>query len=101
MERKLRLKKKKISLKATACSTGSFLFDELQEFGDYCFSRLMVFPLTDVTVESKWHLAVHARQLFLEDFADVVASAFQGWREKTVGDAEHLRMQIKILYLRC
>lgn len=45
-------------------------------------------------------LAVHAWNLFLKVSADVGAPAFQGGREKAVGDTKHLWMQVKVLHLR-
>lgn len=42
---------------------------------------------------------VHAGQLLLKHSADVGPSAFQGGREKAVGHAERLWMQIKIFHL--
>lgn len=43
---------------------------------------------------------VHVWYLFLKDSADVDASTFKCGGEKTVGDAEALCVQVKVLYLK-
>lgn len=105
MERNLRKEEKESLLKQQHAQQVGFSCKHYRNLGTIFLppKLSLCFPFMDVGVwcfESKWRLAVHAWQLFLEDLADVVASAFQGRREKAVGDAEHLWMQIKILYLR-
>lgn len=42
---------------------------------------------------------VHACYLFLEELADVNPSTLQRRGEEAVGDAEHLRVKVKVLDL--